>query len=359
MREEPESEVTAVDEPVPGLRRGALSRHAALAVAALGLLSGCERIFYPFPPLSPRVEALPQRISEMRFYTDDALTEISPDLRPYRPNYELWSDGATKRRWIRLPPNTKIDTSNMDDWSFPVGTELWKEFTSEGKRVETRLMLRESEAEDGWVAVSYAWDPKQADAIAVPDGVEDALGTSHDVPEARACMACHGGRKSRVLGFSAIQLSRPTLSSYELTLERLTRDGLITEGPAVPVTVPGDEVESAALGYMHSNCGNCHNANRPSDAKYLAPPVGLDLYLQVGALRDVTTTPSYRTSIPAYVKPGRPERSSLFRHVASPDWPWQEMPPFAVDVVDARAVDLLYDWIQAMSPAPVDPPAAK
>ncbi len=319
-----------------------------LAVIALPLLSACERIFYPFPPLSPKVEALPQRISETGFYTDDALLEISPELRPYRPNYELWSDGARKRRWIRLPRDTKIDTSNMDDWEFPVGTQVWKEFTAEGKRVETRLMLRDAAGPDGWVAVSYVWDPEQADAIAAPDGLENALGTSHDVPGARACMACHGGRKSVVLGFSAIQLARSTLSSHELTLERLSRDGLITHPPAVAVSVPGDAIESSVLGYMHANCGNCHNANRPAEARYLVPPVGLDLYLTVGALRDVSATPTYRTAIPAYVKPGRPERSSLFRHVASPDWPWQEMPPFAVDVVDRRAVDLLYDWIERM-----------
>ena len=40
------------------------------------------------------------------------------------PAYELWSDGALKRRWIRLPPDGRIDTSDMDSWVFPIGTQF-------------------------------------------------------------------------------------------------------------------------------------------------------------------------------------------------------------------------------------------
>ena len=287
----------------------------------------------------------------MRFYSDAEMTDVAPELRPYKPRFEFWSDGATKRRWIRLPANESIDSSNMDDWDFPVGTELWKEFSHEGVRVETRLLLRESKAEDGWIAVSYVWNAEQTEATVAPDGVENALGTPHDVPEARACAACHAGRQSHVLGFSAIQLDHEPRSARDLTLDRLAREGLVSAAPPARLVIPGNEREVAALGYLHTNCGNCHNANRPKGAKYLSPPEGLDLWLQAGALAEVSLTPTYRTAIPAYVRAGRPERSSLFKHVASPDWPWQEMPPFAVEFVDERGVDVLYDWIEGLEPA--------
>ena len=58
---------------------------------------------------------------------------------PFSPQYPLWSDGAAKARWIYLPPGTAIDTSDPDDWTFPVGTRFWKEFTFNGRKVETRL----------------------------------------------------------------------------------------------------------------------------------------------------------------------------------------------------------------------------
>jgi hypothetical protein len=41
-----------------------------------------------------------------------------------------------------LPPGTAIDATNPDRWIFPVGTQLFKEFSSHGDRVETRRIQR-------------------------------------------------------------------------------------------------------------------------------------------------------------------------------------------------------------------------
>src|SRR5262245_21735632 len=60
---------------------------------------------------------------------DAGCCQIASNVHAYTPHYQLWSDSATKRRWIYLPPGTQIDTSDMDFWKFPVGTKLWKEFT--------------------------------------------------------------------------------------------------------------------------------------------------------------------------------------------------------------------------------------
>src|SRR5437660_12456660 len=68
---------------------------------------------------------------------DKACTMISPDVHEYAPQYVLWADTATKRRWIFIPPGTQIDTSDMNHWNFPAGTKIWKEFTRDGVRVET------------------------------------------------------------------------------------------------------------------------------------------------------------------------------------------------------------------------------
>ena len=45
-----------------------------------------------------------------------------------------------KTRWVYLPPDTTIDTSNMDEWNFPVGTKFWKQFVVGGVIVETRML---------------------------------------------------------------------------------------------------------------------------------------------------------------------------------------------------------------------------
>src|SRR5262249_36612081 len=61
-------------------------------------------------------------------YSDWARRTLNPDAKEFDPGLHLWSDGAQKTRWILVPPGQKIDTADMNEWRFPVGTKLWKEF---------------------------------------------------------------------------------------------------------------------------------------------------------------------------------------------------------------------------------------
>src|SRR5262249_50301413 len=97
-----------------------------------------------------------RRLSQMGLYRDIATRTIADGVAEFEPAYSLWSDGATKRRWIALPPGAQIDTSDMDHWVFPVGTKLFKEFSVAGKRVETRLIERTS---TGYDMAAFAWLP--------------------------------------------------------------------------------------------------------------------------------------------------------------------------------------------------------
>src|ERR1019366_5145150 len=69
--------------------------------------------------------------------------------------------GGDKTRWIYLPPGQKIDTTDMDEWTFPVGTKIFKEFSlpqgdaSPGTRIETRLLWKH--APKTWYRTTYAW----------------------------------------------------------------------------------------------------------------------------------------------------------------------------------------------------------
>jgi hypothetical protein len=151
------------------------------------------------------VAALPDRLSLTGLYAEGEGETVAPGVRSFRPRFELWSDGASKRRFIWLPPEAQIDTSDMDSWQFPVGTKLWKEFTRDQVRVETRLLQR---LPSGWIGLSYVWKEDGSDAVAAPYGAIDVLGTPHNVPASNECDACHGGRSSYALGFSAIQLAQ-------------------------------------------------------------------------------------------------------------------------------------------------------
>ena len=85
------------------------------------------------------VATLPMHLAETGLFAPDGSGAIAAGNRPFAPQYPLWTDGATKRRWIHLPAGTTIDATNSRQWEFPVGTRLWKEFSFAGRPVETRV----------------------------------------------------------------------------------------------------------------------------------------------------------------------------------------------------------------------------
>jgi len=230
---------------------------------------------------------------------DAGCTQISPDVHEYEPQFPLWSDGATKRRWFQLPPGTKIDTSDMNHWVFPVGTKFWKEFTRDGTRVETRMILKQDADENAALAffyIAYAWNAAQNANTPVTAGVTDANGTMHDIPSRANCRECHEGlRPGRVLGFQAIQLDYAAGAGLT-DLDDLVAQNLLTDPPpgaqSPHFPIPGVAAAKAAFGYMHANCGSCHNPT--SDAHDQTP---VDFRLDVTKLASTAVVPAVVTNV--------------------------------------------------------------
>lgn len=243
---------------------------------------------------APRLVGVPRLLSETGLFVPLSTEALGSGVLPYAPRFELWSDGASKRRWFFLPPGATIDSSNSDFWRFPVGTRLWKEFSLGGVRLETRMLEKRSEAEDDWLFVTYAWNAEQTDATLLEQGATSVLGTSHTIPAAKQCIACHGGSRSRVLGFSAIQLA----GVEGVSTRSLFESGRSSHPPSVNLTVPGDETAQAALGYLHANCSHCHNLERPprkTPQLCYDPMTSFDFTLRADALDSVASTRSVST----------------------------------------------------------------
>jgi hypothetical protein len=325
--------------------RGACLLSAFALAGGVGLGLGCQPYRKCDPVDDAAVSQLPERLSLTGLYAPGTAASLAPDVRSFRPRFELWSDGARKRRWIWLPPGTQIDTSDMDSWQFPVGTKVWKEFTRDDVRVETRLLQR---LPDGWIGVAYLWQKAGTDALATPYGAIDALGTPHNVPASNECNSCHGGRSSHVLGFSALQLAQQT-EPDSLNLDELIRLQLLSRVPAVTPGVPGNETEQAALGYLHANCSHCHNASRPSRAgsRCFDPESDVDFFLRADQGPAVSETSTYRTARDVCIEPGQPDDSKMIDLVSQRSR-FRQMPPLASEVVDTAAVALLRRWIEAM-----------
>src|ERR1700712_882240 len=96
-------------------------------------------------------------------YRDHSFKQLATGVIPYTPNYELWADGTDKERFIYLPDDTQIDTSNPDRWSFPVGTRIYKTFSLHGVKLETRRFekVNANPGYDSWIVGAYAWSKDQ------------------------------------------------------------------------------------------------------------------------------------------------------------------------------------------------------
>ncbi|WP_437970082.1 PQQ-dependent sugar dehydrogenase [Sorangium sp. So ce260] len=289
----------------------------------------------------------PERLSETGLYADIKTRSRAANTVEFRPAYELWSDGAAKRRFVYLPRCSTIDTSDMDHWSLPVGTRFWKEFRAEGVAVETRLIHRFGPGIDDWVFAAYAWDPSGNDAFLVEDGVEDARGTAHDIPRTEDCWECHGKLPERILGFSALQLSHHGPGE---TITSLSNAGWLTAPRPGGVRPPGDATASAALGYLHANCGNCHNDTGVATLRTRL----------LAANTTVESTDTYRTGVgvtPSFWEPGvvhritagDPESSAVVRRMAHRGSRAQ-MPTIGSEAVDTAGLATVRAWIEDLKP---------
>jgi hypothetical protein len=236
-------------------------------------------------------------------YSDWATKAVAPDALEYDPGLHLWSDGAVKTRWIHLPEASDgggpqpIDTSDMNEWTFPVGTKFWKEFVLGGKRIETRMLWKQGPS--SWYRTTYRWSSDESSATELTTGELDADGDGYEVPTQAACPQCHGGRRDDVLGFEAVSLSSATATP--ITMQTLAAQRWITSSPDGGIVIPGDATDVAALGYLHANCGTtCHN--RGSGA---AKGTGFFLRLEVGQLGSVQATDAWKTGVnqPSYLTP--------------------------------------------------------
>jgi hypothetical protein len=251
---------------------------------------------------------------------DDACTAIQSDVVAFEPRWHLWSDGETKRRWIKLPAGAVIDTSNLDYWQFPVGTKLWKEFTRDGVRVETRSLVRTGPSNGDWLFMGYEWNADETHAVARPDGKHNVHGTPHDIPSQETCRGCHANNTTPVLGFGAFQLD------YHAGAGLLDLDGAIAAGwlsqpppgaasPHLPL--PGTATETMASTRLYQST--------------------------VGVV--ARTAPFEGATILA--KPGDPDHSVIILRTTTPDLP-HRMPALGIETVDPAGQAILRAWIRAL-----------
>jgi uncharacterized repeat protein (TIGR03806 family) len=170
-------------------------------------------------PTSTPTPKFPRLLSETGLFIDTAKHQPEPGLIPYDVNSPLWSDNASKQRFIALPGDAKIDPNTSRGWNFPDGAALVKTFSLDMKtgdpkscrRLETRVMLRQG---GQWTGYTYIWNDAQTDAELAPaSGVDvtytvDSRQQTWHYPSRAECLVCHSRAANFVLGLSSFQMNR-------------------------------------------------------------------------------------------------------------------------------------------------------
>lgn len=350
-------------------------RHIAPLLTALIVLLALAAAGLPVSAASGD-DALPPTLADTGLFADARRQVLQADVIAFSPQYPLWSDGADKHRWLRLPPGTAIDARDPDAWVFPVGTQLWKTFAHAGRAVETRYVERR--ADGRWHYAVYLWNAEGTQATLAPArgtvlALPQAPGGRYEVPGRGDCLACHDSAVVPVLGFTALQLStdRDPLAPHADLAGPVDLRGLVARGivrglpgrllrqpPRIAADTP---TERAALGYLHGNCGHCHNADGSP------APVGLRLAQSAGDAEGARQRVLASTlgvvgrfrlaggPDTPLIAPGQPAHSLLVQRLRSRQANTQ-MPPLGSRVPDTEGIALVERWItNAAHPHPSPP----
>jgi uncharacterized repeat protein (TIGR03806 family) len=323
-------------------------------------------------------DVVPERLSRVGVFDDLSGLAPVPEMISYAVQSPLWSDGASKRRWMLPPPGQEaIQFSEQGPWQFPEGTVFVKHFDlalderrpDERRRLETRFLVA---AKGGrYYGLTYKWNAEGTDAeplfasqVEEIDVVEEngnVRRQSYFYPGPSDCLVCHNADAGYVLGVRTAQLNGTFVDEATgVEAEQLlawTKRGLLdTElDEAAIATLPslahlGDadrSVEDRVRSYWDSNCSMCHGVvdglRATWDARYQTPLANQGVIY--GSLSG-EAEPEEGSFV---VVPGSPSLSAMWRRDRSDDIATR-MPPLGRHRPDNEYLKLLEEWISSLTP---------
>ena len=343
----------------------------------------------------------PRKLSETGLFASTKDHKPAAGLIPYSVNSQLWSDHATKERFIAIPGEGKITLDAITypqpspgappGWRFPDGTVLVKTFSMEmergnpesARRLETRLLHfqqfpgTQEYGDQYWRGYTYVWNEEQTDAelldaagldrpLRIKVG-EKMVEQNYRFPSRAECTLCHTNAAKFALGVSTMQMNRdhvysplplgegpgvrvPIVANQLATLDHI---GLFDAPlPAPPAELPkladyddpSQALDVRARAYLHSNCSHCHVKWGGGNAEFK-----LVSTLPLGELGIVNVTPGHGglgLTDPKLLVPGQPDRSILLHRMTLTGL--GRMPHIGSREPHDSAIKLLREWIAGL-----------
>lgn len=300
----------------------------------------------------PNEISFENRLSDYMIFKEP-MNRLEPyeNVFKYDLNSSLFTDYASKVRFIKLPDGGVIKIDGADNLEFPEGTILVKSFyypgaslpeERSGRILETRLLILK---EGKWNVGVYKWNETQTEAFYIENGSADGITVgmpdgshkrfTYKIPTKVECTTCHS-ENSRITpigpkisnlnkmvvknGTSVQQLEEWIQKGY---LQDFDRNRIKTlpqwDNPITPIRDRG-------RAYLDLNCAHCHN---PSG---VASQWSLDLRY---------TTPYGQTGINS-------KKYHLLDRMKS-NWQDERMPKIGTVLKHKEGIELVQKYVQQLS----------
>lgn len=341
------------------------------------------------------------KLSDYNLFADRTDPTRNPNAGgiPYDLSTQLFTDYASKYRFVFIPKGKKATYSEHEVLEFPVGTVLVKTFampadtSNRGQNehiIETRLLIHR---ESGWVARPYYWDTASDASLAIAGKTIENMTTQHNgktltftyaVPKASSCTSCHSvvpllqgpddkrqpifkpiGPKARFLNkdFNYDGHLQNQLTYWK---EHGVLDGLpgnmseVSQAPVFndavdPTALSADALHATAKAYLDINCAHCHRSGLTLPEPLYAGPAGSSgLQMEFNRAYEDSPTKFGACKIPVAggspdyplgdVVPGSADMSYLLFRMNTTD-PRHKMPELGRSAVHEEGVALIREWI--------------
>jgi uncharacterized repeat protein (TIGR03806 family) len=228
--------------------------------------------------------------------------------------------------------------------------------------METRLLLRK---QDGWEAVSYAWNENQDEAFIKKAGKTilnewidfngNTRSVRYRVPNKNQCKECHAANDvMSPIGPKARNLNKVFDYSDE-SINQLTKwmkaDFIanINEELNTPVDWKDKDLllDERARSYLDINCGHCHSTSGAANSTGLYLNITETREKHIGIYKKPVATGRASGNLEYSIVPGKPDESILLQRMISID-PGIMMPESGRALSHTEAIELIENWILSL-----------
>jgi len=294
----------------------------------------------------------------------------APKMMLYDLNTPLFTDYASKKRYIFIPDGKFAQYRVSEALEFPEGTILVKNFFYSEQQleketmeiIETRLLIKEK---DKWIALPYIWNEEQTEAFLEITGGTVPVQMSgmtnpfeYRVPTMLQCKSCHELNGEIVpIGPTVRQLNRNNnyTDGTQNQLKKMIDLGWLTDCENQnkwPKTARWDDAKAFTLkdrarAYLDINCGHCHRSGGPGKNSGLDLTVFAPNEHSMGIMKSPVAAGAGSGGLQYDIVPGKPDKSILVFRMMSGN-PGIMMPELGRSLIHQEGIDLIEDWIKTL-----------